>query len=83
MRTESRHISLDAAEGVITLSGVSLGAHIFALYDIAATFILLALVSIFVAQTLRELKADLTAESPPEEVVKIIENALVSVEGVK
>lgn len=82
-RTESRHISLDAAEGVITLTGVSLGAHISALYDIAATFILLALVSIFVAQTLRELKADLTAESPPEEVVKIIENALVSVEGVK
>lgn len=82
-RTESRHISLDVVEGLITLFGVSLGVYVSALYDAAATFILLALVAFFVAQTLRELRVTITAESPPEEVVKIIENALMSVDGVR
>lgn len=83
VRTESRHISLDVMEGLLTLSGVSLGAYVSALYDVAATFALLTLVAILVAQTLRELKAAITAESPPEEVVKSIEKILAGIEGVK
>lgn len=82
-RTESRHVSIDAVEGIITLSGVSLGTYVSALYDTVATFTLLAIVAVFVVQILRELKATIIAESPPEEVVRIIENILVSVEGVK
>lgn len=82
-RTESRHVSLDVVEGLVTLSGVSMGAYISVQYDVMATFALLIIVAFFVAQTLRELRGTITAESPPASVVKEIEDALTSVDGVK
>jgi len=80
---EARHISLDVAEGILSLSGVLLGVYVSAMYDVAATFILLAFVAFFVAQTFRELRASIIAESPPEEVIRVLESALTSVDGVK
>ncbi|MEM4872540.1 MAG: cation diffusion facilitator family transporter [Thermofilaceae archaeon] len=82
-RAESRHVSFDVFEGLLTLTGVALGAHVSALFDIAATFALLALVAFTVFLTLRELRGFITAESPPENLVREIERALASVEGVK
>ncbi|MEM0226178.1 MAG: cation diffusion facilitator family transporter [Thermofilaceae archaeon] len=82
-RAESRHVSFDVFEGLLTLTGVALGAYVSALFDIAATFALLALVAFTVFLTLRELRGFITAESPPENLVREIERALASVEGVK
>lgn len=83
VKTESRHISLDVIEGLLALSGVSFGAYVSATYDLVATFILLALITFFAIQTLKELKITITAESPPEEMVRTIENILLSVNGIK
>lgn len=83
VRTESRHVGLDVVESALTLAGVLLGAYVSALFDVAVAFVLLALVATFVAWTLRELKATITAESPSEGVVRAIRSALASVDGVK
>jgi len=80
--TESRHVNFDVVEGAVTLAGVALGSAFSALYDAAAAFVLLALVAFFVAQTLRQLEAEITAASPPREIVERIESALKEVKGV-
>ena len=80
--TESRHAALDAIEGAATLAGVALGSAVSALYDAAAALALLALAAFFVAQTLKQLEAEITATSPPKEIVERIESALREVEGV-
>ena len=80
--TESRHVSLDAVEGAVTLAGVALGSVFSALYDVVAAFVLLALVAFFVARTLKQLEAEITATSPPREVVARIESALREVREV-
>ncbi|MEM1991249.1 MAG: cation diffusion facilitator family transporter [Nitrososphaerota archaeon] len=80
---EARHISLDVVEGLLTLSGVSLGVYVSALYDVVATFVLIVLIAFFVVQTFRELRASIIAETPPEEVMKALENTLVGVDGVR
>ena len=80
--TEARHVSFDVAEGVVTLTGVALGSAFSSLYDVAAAFALLALVAFFVARTLKQLEAEITAASPPREVVERIESALREVKGV-
>jgi len=82
-RAESRHVSFDVFEGLLTLTGVALGAYVSALFDVAATFALLALVAFMVFLTLQELKGFITAESPPANLVSEIERALASVEGVR
>lgn len=80
---EARHISLDVVEGLLTLFGVLLGVYVSALYDVAVTFVLIALIAFFVVQTFRELRASIIAESPPEEVIKVFESTLVGVDGVR
>ncbi|MCS7136018.1 MAG: cation diffusion facilitator family transporter [Aigarchaeota archaeon] len=80
---EARHISFDVLEGLLTLAGVSLGVYVSALYDIAATFVLIGLIAFFVVQTFRELRASIIAESPSEEIMKVLENTLTGVDGVR
>lgn len=80
--TESRHVSLDVVEGVVTLAGVFLGSAVSPLFDVAAAAILIALAAFFVARTLGQLKAEITAASPSREVIERIESALREVEGV-
>ncbi|MCL7394652.1 MAG: cation diffusion facilitator family transporter [Thaumarchaeota archaeon] len=80
---EARHISLDVVEGILSLSGVSSGVYVSAMYDVAVTFVLLALVAFFVARTFHELRASILAESPSEEVIKVLESTLASVDGVR
>jgi len=82
-RTEARHTAFDVAEGLLSLAGVSLGAYVSRAYDLAAAFILLALVSLFVLRTLRELRVFITAEVPSAELVRELERALASIEGVR
>lgn len=80
--TESRHVSLDVVEGSVTLAGVALGSVFSAIYDVVAAIVLLALIAFFVARTLKQLEAEITAASPPREIVERIESALREVKGV-
>jgi divalent metal cation (Fe/Co/Zn/Cd) transporter len=75
-------VSLDVVEGSVTLAGVALGSFFSAVYDVVAAFVLLALVAFFVTRTLRQLETEITAASPPREIVERIESALKEVRGV-
>lgn len=81
-KTESRHVTLDVVEGLLALSGVSLGAYVSILYDVLVAFALLAVGTFFVIKSLREIKPIITAESPPEEIVRMIEETIRGQEGV-
>ncbi|MEM1508609.1 MAG: cation diffusion facilitator family transporter [Thermofilaceae archaeon] len=80
--TESRHVTLDVVEGIVTLAGVSLGATLSSAYDAVAAFILLVLVTIFVSRTLRELRKEVLDTSPPSVFIQDIEEVLSSISGV-
>ncbi len=82
-KAESRHLAFDVVEGSLSLAGVALGSLVSSLYDALAASALLAAAAVLVAKMLRELKAFVTAESPPEEVVRELERALASVRGVR
>uniref|UniRef100_A0A7C3WU38 Cation transporter n=1 Tax=Thermofilum pendens TaxID=2269 RepID=A0A7C3WU38_THEPE len=80
--TEARHVTLDVAEGLITLVGVSLGAYVSFVFDLTATAVIMALVAYFMVETTRELKHLVLDTSPPPEVMRRIEDVLRSSEKV-
>jgi len=74
--TESRHISLDVAEGATTLAGVTLGSYLSSLYDLFAAIVILVIVTYFVAETLKDLREQIVDTSPNIELSQIIEEAI-------
>ncbi|MGC9107831.1 MAG: cation diffusion facilitator family transporter [Infirmifilum sp.] len=80
---ESRHVSLDVAEGVTTLAGVTLGSLFSAYYDLAATIIILGMVSYFIYETLQDLRSQIIDTSPPSEVLDAIREEAMRIHGVK
>jgi cation diffusion facilitator family transporter len=74
--TESRHISLDVAEGATTLAGVTLGSYLSSLYDLFATIVILVIVTYFVLETLKDLREQIVDTSPDIELSQIIEEAI-------
>ncbi|QOJ78933.1 cation transporter [Infirmifilum lucidum] len=81
--TESRHTSLDVAEGVTTLAGVTLGSTVSAYFDLAATVVILGIVAFFIYGTLRELQGQIIDTSPPPEILRAIEEEALKVRGVR
>jgi cation diffusion facilitator family transporter len=74
--TESRHISLDVAEGATTLAGVTLGSYLSSLYDLFAAIVILVIVTYFVLETLKDLREQIVDTSPDIELSQIIEEAI-------
>lgn len=74
--TESRHISLDVAEGATTLVGVALGSYLSSLYDLFAAIVILVIVTYFVLETLKDLREQIVDTSPDIELSQIIEEAI-------
>lgn len=74
--TESRHISLDVAEGATTLVGVTLGSYLSSLYDLFAAIVILVIVTYFVLETLKDLREQIVDTSPDIELSQIIEEAI-------
>jgi len=80
--TESRHTSLDVAEGVTTLVGVTLGALYSAVFDLVATIVILAIVAFFIYETVGELRGEVVDTSPPSPLLRDIEDLIKSTPGV-
>jgi cation diffusion facilitator family transporter len=74
--TESRHISLDVAEGATTFVGVTLGSYLSSLYDLFAAIVILVIVTYFVLETLKDLREQIVDTSPDIELSQIIEEAI-------
>lgn len=79
---EARHTSLDVAEGLITLSGVSLGSLISGYFDLLAAIIIVGLVTYFMVDTLASLRHAIIDTSPPQFIIEEIQNVLRNTEGV-
>lgn len=79
---EARHTLLDVAEGIVTLSGVSLGSFVSGLYDVLAAVVIVVMVAYFTASTLVSLKHAIVDTSPPDSVIREIEEVLRETEGV-
>ncbi len=81
--TESRHTSFDVAEGMTTLTGVTLGSIFSAYYDLIATIIIMGIAAFFIHETLRELQEQIVDTSPPPEILEAIEEEALRIRGVK
>lgn len=80
--TEARHATLDVAEGLTTLAGVSLGAYVSGVFDLAATAVIMAVTMHFIVKTIEELKHLILDTSPPPDVMRRIEDVLRSSEKI-
>lgn len=79
---EARHTFLDVAEGLVTLSGVSLGSLFSGYFDLLAAIIIVGLVAYFMVDTLASLKRSVVDTSPPQSVLDEIQSVLEGTEGV-
>lgn len=79
---EARHTFLDVVEGLVTLSGVSLGSLLSGYFDLLAAIVIVVLVAYFMVDTLASLKRAVVDTSPPQFIMDEIQSVLESAEGV-
>ena len=83
LRVEARHLSIDVAESLTVLVGVTLAAALSRIWDLATSLLLAGFIYASVYRSLSDIRSFIMDESPEPRLMEEVADAIRSLEGVR